>query len=1259
MRPHAHTVARTRSGLALRSAAIAAAVVLAAQSHGFAADVFWGNESFSGVWNTTDGNFGGTPWNNAAGDGAIFDALAPTAVSVPADVNASSVSVTVNGYSFSGAGAINLVPGTSTLSPTGQTQRIFSVGSATWTAGDTIPTVTVSNAINTTGAFQKMGTGILNHTGSATIGGAVNITANGILKADVMVGSPTTNARGGVLKYNPGSFINPTTRLGVGNGFLDIGANDVTIAELTYAAATASTPWDGIYPGYNANNGVVGTTGKLRVTGEINVIGWIGGGPGAFGNSLGANLDLGGGTQVIRCGVSNTFQLETALMLTGTISNGSLLKSIGYTQAGALGSVDGIGLFANNTYTGDTLLNGGSSAIYGTNQTQLIRTSAGGVTFRGPNGSALAALTLQAFGGSVIAIDNNAGVAGTTTALSGNNTPQIAGAINNDRLNDAAELQLRDGTFRITGRANTVDPTILNPSSETIGSVNVLAGHNVINLIAVRGSSTATVFSGSVTLNVAGNLTMSPRSTLLISATGTPFSTTILPVLGVDQKVLVGGTLPAADATGILPRVVSSTDFIKYDAVSGLVPYVGYVTDLTTAGANVNVTTALTNQTVSASIAVNAIKSSATTAGAVTIASGQTLTVSSGMILNHGGVTRTIAGPGNLNFGSKPGVLIGNSGSIAITAPVTGSAGLISSVGTNQASNMAGLTGDIDVNGGQFNHGNSGAFNGDVYVRAGTYSPVNTAGATTGWGTGTIYLGVAEQDANMYGTVPSLALGNTPISGTGTANMNNAVIDRNIVVNNGTTNLAGLAPVAGMAIPEGLLPNISPLSNSTGSQTLRGNVTLLTSLNLQGGGASTTAAIKGSTIFAGNISGPGVFRLTNGRANFQGNLSNTGGFNMGRLGNTTDAIFEGTVTGVAPITLIGGNDSTMRYKGASLPTGTITVLSGAYAPLPSTNTSFSFIPLDNVAINNPIVLAGGDITFRPGVGVTGTIAGPITGSGQLVFNGGGTMLLTDPAQAQTGPLILAIAYPVTTPVTAPGVLGIRSRRTHQGNTTLAAGTTLRLGAGTTGPDLTGTSKFNDTTSVLTIAGGATPTARLDIGQQAVIFDYTTASPEATLKAQILAGRAAGTWTGLGITSSAAAASPSTYAVGYADATEAAPGLAGVLMGQSFDSTSVLVRYTCGGDANLDGTVNFDDLLRLAANYNQPTTKWSGGDFNYSGTVDFDDLLILAANYNLSLPAALGGDWALALSSVPEPTSMLAIGAAAVASLGRRRRRGNR
>ena len=73
--------------------------------------------------------------------------------------------------------------------------------------------------------------------------------------------------------------------------------------------------------------------------------------------------------------------------------------------------------------------------------------------------------------------------------------------------------------------------------------------------------------------------------------------------------------------------------------------------------------------------------------------------------------------------------------------------------------------------------------------------------------------------------------------------------------------------------------------------------------------------------------------------------------------------------------------------------------------------------------------------------------------------------------------------------------------------------------------------------------------------------------------------------------------------------------------------------------------------------------WNLGDFTYDGVTDFNDLVKLAQNYNTSLPTeAIPGatpgfeaDLARAFASVPEP-STLAFAAIALATLARGRRR---
>jgi hypothetical protein len=101
-----------------------------------------------------------------------------------------------------------------------------------------------------------------------------------------------------------------------------------------------------------------------------------------------------------------------------------------------------------------------------------------------------------------------------------------------------------------------------------------------------------------------------------------------------------------------------------------------------------------------------------------------------------------------------------------------------------------------------------------------------------------------------------------------------------------------------------------------------------------------------------------------------------------------------------------------------------------------------------------------------------------------------------------------------------------------------------------------------------------------------------------------------------------------------------------------------------GDANLDGSVNFSDLLILAKNYNGVGSGWFQGDFNYDGNVNFSDLLALAKNYNVPAPSdpafSPGFDAALAsaFASVPEPTALMWVAAvlAPLAARGRRVRK---
>jgi glucose/arabinose dehydrogenase len=186
---------------------------------------------------------------------------------------------------------------------------------------------------------------------------------------------------------------------------------------------------------------------------------------------------------------------------------------------------------------------------------------------------------------------------------------------------------------------------------------------------------------------------------------------------------------------------------------------------------------------------------------------------------------------------------------------------------------------------------------------------------------------------------------------------------------------------------------------------------------------------------------------------------------------------------------------------------------------------------------------------------------------------------------------------------------------------------------------------------LSIAGDEAPTANLDLNNNAAIVDYAGPSPAAAIRAQILAGRggpgAAATWSGPGISSSAAAdAEPLSRSIGYAENAELPLGSYSTFSGQPVDATSVLIAFTRTGDANLDGVVDNDDVAIVGANYAPGFAKprWDLGDFDYNGFVDNDDVALLGAYYNPEGSPVGIASVTENLFTVPEPASLALLSA---------------
>jgi len=190
---------------------------------------------------------------------------------------------------------------------------------------------------------------------------------------------------------------------------------------------------------------------------------------------------------------------------------------------------------------------------------------------------------------------------------------------------------------------------------------------------------------------------------------------------------------------------------------------------------------------------------------------------------------------------------------------------------------------------------------------------------------------------------------------------------------------------------------------------------------------------------------------------------------------------------------------------------------------------------------------------------------------------------------------------------------------------------------------TGTLTIGPTGSVLSQGIVSFGSGQVDLsGSLTFAFADDALSLDFTLKD----GRAGGLWNGPGIASSAAASDPSRIAVGYLISGSSLPGQVGM----------TLIRPTLIGDTNLDGAVNFTDLLALAQHYGGTDVSWQLGDFDYDKSVGFDDLLALAQNYGSSLGAAVQLSQPTdPASQAPEPDVLWTTGLAVIPLLRRRRR----
>lgn len=395
--------------------------------------------------------------------------------------------------------------------------------------------------------------------------------------------------------------------------------------------------------------------------------------------------------------------------------------------------------------------------------------------------------------------------------------------------------------------------------------------------------------------------------------------------------------------------------------------------------------------------------------------------------------------------------------------------------------------------------------------------------------------------------------------------------------------------------------------------------------------AGTTLDLWGNTNTVKHLTGTGTVQAAgatlgiapNASATFSGTLVNPAGLNK-TLAGTQD--FTGNLLWQA--TSIDVQGGLLRFNLSNASTVTLTagtnvaVQAGATLELAGTKSAFT-----NGTINAPVVTNA----------VNASVS--VTGTNQVIG------ALTGPA---SGPLPFGSALGATTIATGANLTATRIRQTS-----LTINGTGRATIAGNGGD-SGVSVL----SALTLAGGTTPTATFDLVDNDLILDYTGSGGSllSTITAQIKSARngtdanGQALWTGTGLTSGTLRSLNLTfgtdrYNLGVVD-NEAlgASGLSSSFInfsGVPVDTTSLLVKYTLNGDANLDGVVTAADYTYWANGYLSNGTRggWLYGDFDYSGTVT-------TADYSLWMNSYLAGGGqltsALAIPPIPEPTTWVAL-----------------
>ena len=304
------------------------------------------------------------------------------------------------------------------------------------------------------------------------------------------------------------------------------------------------------------------------------------------------------------------------------------------------------------------------------------------------------------------------------------------------------------------------------------------------------------------------------------------------------------------------------------------------------------------------------------------------------------------------------------------------------------------------------------------------------------------------------------------------------------------------------------------------------------------------------------------------------------------------------------------------------------------------------------SVNNYVIGGAGSLTLQTNTGnaqiivQTGTqkINLPLTIASNTVFNvsSGATLKISDPMTINSG---LSLSTTGNGTVTYESTITLLGTATMSiANATYAHALTMQGTSAATIAASTGSPTIFQLDS-LSIASGS----KLDVNNNELVVHGGVLS---AITSQVAAGFSGGTWSGNGITSSAAQSDGTfLHALGVAQV----------------NSNEVEVKYTYYGDADLSGSVSGNDYTLIDVGFNSqtggsPLSGWSNGDFNYDNKIDGSDYTLIDNAFNLqgaAIPASevatSTAEIAGGATAVPEPASLSLLAIAAASLITRRRR----